>query len=110
LNLAFEFQGDQHYKRVYGLNKSNLERTQMRDKEKKQKCKEKGITLVVIPFWWDRGIASLTTIHQTKQGLVDDVPIGASPIHENCPQGFKKHSKEMNQNEGKFNSYFLNIW
>jgi hypothetical protein len=67
--------------RVYGLNESNLERTQMRDKEKKQKCNEKGITLVVIPFWWNKAISSLkATIHQTKQGLVNDVPIGASPI------------------------------
>jgi hypothetical protein len=42
----------------------------MRDKEKKQQCKEKGITLVVIPFWWNKGIASLkATIHQTKQGF-----------------------------------------
>jgi hypothetical protein len=66
LNLAFEFHGVQHYVRVYGLNEMNLERTQMRDKEKKQKCKEKGITLVVIPFWWDREISSLknkTRIH-----------------------------------------------
>jgi hypothetical protein len=40
---------------------------------------------------------------------MDDVPIGASPIPENCPQGIKKHYNEMKQHEGRiefFRAYF----
>jgi hypothetical protein len=85
LKLAFEYQGEHHYSRLNGF-VTNLERRQERDVEKKQKCHEMGITLVMIPYWWDKQISTLkATIHNKKTGLVDDVPFGVSPIPEINP-------------------------
>jgi hypothetical protein len=40
----------------------------------------------VIPYRWDKQISTLkVTIHKQKPGLVNDVPIGVSPITEINP-------------------------
>lgn len=51
LNLAIEYQGEQHFKAVdlFG-GKQGLIETQIRDKEKFQKCKEQGTTLVYFTY------------------------------------------------------------
>ena len=42
-----------------------------RDKEKKEICKENGITLIEIPYWWDKQLSSLiATIHQQRKDLI----------------------------------------
>ena len=46
LKLAFEINGITHYKPIYGV--ENLNRIQTRDKLKEEKCKELGITFIVI--------------------------------------------------------------
>ena len=50
LNIAFEYQGEQHYEDVshYGSNESN----KMRDHEKQRLCANADIRLVLIPYWW----------------------------------------------------------
>jgi hypothetical protein len=63
LNLAFEYQGEQHYfyHFLYG---SNF-KVQKRDENKVEICKKLGITLIHIPYWWDRNIlSSKSTIHK----------------------------------------------
>lgn len=47
LKLAFEYQGQQHFKPVYG--KNNLKTTQSNDQLKVDCCRDNGVTLVVIP-------------------------------------------------------------
>ena len=53
LNIAFEHNGDQHYKNVdyfkYDPIKDSLEERQKRDSFKEQKCKDQGVKLIVIP-------------------------------------------------------------
>ena len=54
LQLAVEYNGEQHYKYVekYYKNKENaLEKQQARDEEKVKLCKEYGIYLIVVPYF-----------------------------------------------------------
>jgi len=52
LNLAFEYQGAQHYEQlsVYG----NVSDQMVRDTNKVARCLEHGITLIAVPFWWNK--------------------------------------------------------
>src|SRR5690348_14990287 len=66
--LAFEYQGEQHYFDVYALG-SKWYQTQ-RDQEKKTMCNENGITLIEVPYWWDFDKLSLiSTIHDHRPDL-----------------------------------------
>ena len=57
LRLAFEYQGVQHYQQlpVYG----NLTTRVSRDEGKAAQCSALGITLIAVPFWWDKNRPSL---------------------------------------------------
>jgi len=50
LSLAFEYQGQQHFhtNSFFGDVTPKI----VKDKEKMQKCKKLGITLVEVPYWW----------------------------------------------------------
>jgi hypothetical protein len=50
-NIALEYQGMQHYKMVSMF--GGYHSQQIRDFEKKKACKELGIELICIPYWWD---------------------------------------------------------
>eukprot|EP01114_Cavostelium_apophysatum_P022095 TRINITY_DN7884_c0_g1_i1.p1 TRINITY_DN7884_c0_g1~~TRINITY_DN7884_c0_g1_i1.p1 ORF type:complete len:873 (-),score=176.06 TRINITY_DN7884_c0_g1_i1:3235-5853(-) len=68
LALAFEYQGQHHYNDIFyfGAQKNFNER----DTEKKELCENSGITLVEIPYWWDRRRESLlATIAKCNQKL-----------------------------------------
>jgi phage-related protein len=51
--IAFEYQGKQHYKlcHVNRYLKENLEAIQERDAFKKRVCEKRGVKLIVIPYW-----------------------------------------------------------
>ena len=49
LELAFEYQGKQHEHQIH---RGDLRRQTERDKEKKELCKNRGITLICIPYRW----------------------------------------------------------
>lgn len=55
--VGFEYHGKHHYTDIpaFGM----VEMYQTRDKEKLKLCFENGVTLIVIPFWWDCSIESL---------------------------------------------------
>jgi hypothetical protein len=59
LNLAFEYQGEQHYSDLSPSAFSPLELYEERDRIKKQLCRDLGISLVQVPYWWDRQLPSL---------------------------------------------------
>jgi len=43
---------------------------QLRDQEKQKACLQSGITLIQIPYWWDRSKLSLqSTISQHHAGI-----------------------------------------
>jgi len=69
LNVALEYQGQQHYNFhfMYGSEKC----TQQRDTEKKDACQKIGITLIEIPYWWDRQLPSLmAAINKARPDLI----------------------------------------
>ena len=72
--LAFEYQGEQHYHDIYSLGSGWNQKE--RDKEKRILCKEKEITLIEIPYWWDKQISSLAaTIQNERNDLLTSYPI-----------------------------------
>eukprot|EP01118_Nematostelium_gracile_P008062 TRINITY_DN2649_c0_g1_i2.p1 TRINITY_DN2649_c0_g1~~TRINITY_DN2649_c0_g1_i2.p1 ORF type:complete len:817 (-),score=149.57 TRINITY_DN2649_c0_g1_i2:621-2738(-) len=85
LNLAFEYQGQQHYEDVHALGHHKY--YQERDQEKRKACHSKGITLIEIPYWWDGTVETLqATIHHFRSDLLSDngySPIPSIPINNN---------------------------
>lgn len=60
-NIAFEFQGKQHYTgETNGTSFVGFEQ-QHRDDEKQRLCHDAGIRLVRVPYWWDGTKDSLAT-------------------------------------------------
>ena len=58
LNMAFEYQGSQHYNETIG-GFSPIETYSQRDHEKKILLKIENIFLIEIPYWWDNSPYSL---------------------------------------------------
>lgn len=70
LNLAFEYQGQQHYRRGYFQGNSAFKMQQERDKQKQEMCMACDITLVVVPYWWEGDAASLAaTIEECRPDI-----------------------------------------
>ena len=51
-NLAFEYQGKQHFEEV-GIF-SSAKSYQQRDEEKRTLCASNNIKLIEVPYWWNR--------------------------------------------------------
>ena len=64
LNLGFEYNGEQHYDDIPS-SFSPIEVYKARDVEKTNIAAEMGVTLIEIPFWWDRKVDSLSLILNT---------------------------------------------
>jgi hypothetical protein len=90
LKLAFEFQGEQHYKSLTYLNNiDSLIEKRQQDINKRNLCKESGITLIEVPYWWDRKRSSLlATIRTQRPELFSDV-VG-TPIPLSAPVDTQK--------------------
>ncbi|MDC0556926.1 zinc-ribbon domain-containing protein [Candidatus Poseidoniaceae archaeon] len=57
IQLALEYQGQQHYDSSYWHESTDrFESQQKRDEEKRIECGKIGITLVEIPYWWEKSI------------------------------------------------------
>jgi len=79
LNLAFEYQGIQHYEDFF-LFGTLSKLYEERDQEKRKMCSKFNITLIEIPYWWDEKKESLmATINQIRSGLVN-LPKDVKPI------------------------------
>lgn len=75
LSLAIEYQGEQHFNDLKFWGK--LEPTQNRDNNKAEMCKSLGITLISVPYWWDKMEDSLmATIHKHRPELFPNVTAG----------------------------------
>ena len=59
-NLAFEYQGEQHYMDVSEMKgwdlSSGLHELRSRDQEKREACQKAGIVLIEIPYTWDKTV------------------------------------------------------
>ncbi len=72
---------------------------QHRDKQKRLICHSNGITLIVIPFWWDHTIESLAqTIHQTRPDICAYAQKG-SPILAELPAQYLRKGKIPSGND-----------
>lgn len=49
VKLAFEYQGDQHFEQTF---RGDVQNQMERDNVKRQLCKQLGISLIEIPYWW----------------------------------------------------------
>jgi len=68
LSVAFEYQGNQHYvtdKNVLSDLSSYVER----DLRKREVCSRRGITLLEVPFWCDRGSSYSTALFSKRPDL-----------------------------------------
>lgn len=77
------WQGEQHYFFSPFFGTSDIQ--QSRDVEKRAACAEANITLLEVPFWWDKTKESLqSTIHKLRPDVFSK-PSRAPPIPENMP-------------------------
>ena len=68
--LAFEYQGRHHFRDVYHLG-TPWHQQKKRDKEKRIACRANEITLIEIPYWWNKETSSLaSTIHKQREDLI----------------------------------------
>ena len=96
LGLAFEYQGEHHYHDIYAL--GNKWSQKLKDDEKREACKEKGITLIEIPYWWNRERSSLmATIHGKRPDLLAHEIIGDG-IPTEPPSGFHQGERTLSCN------------
>jgi hypothetical protein len=89
LSLAFEYQGESHYFSTitYG---SSLKRQQM-DEIKKDITSKIGITLISIPFWWNKSLSSLAaTIRHYRPDVPLNVLTDSLPIQSHLPERLKQ--------------------
>lgn len=91
LSLAFEYQGEQHYNNI-GFFSPHMQR----DIHKKALCKQHSITLIEVPYWWDKRKESLAaSIRQHRPDLAfswlssEEQPIPASIAEFNKPLDIK---------------------
>lgn len=76
-SIAIEYQGEFHYSSVF--KGRSLVSQQERDKEKKQKSIENKITLIEIPFWWDKSRDQLiVTIQNARNDALREYTIDSS--------------------------------
>ena len=64
-NIAFEYHGKQHYEDIPSAF-APVELYKFRDREKEKLCKEYGIHLIIIPYWWDNTVDSLKETIQSS--------------------------------------------
>jgi ATP-dependent DNA ligase len=88
---------------------SSLELGQQRDLQKNDVCKEKGevttqlfcnklgITLIVVPYWWDRKFDSLqATIYSQRPDLFTEKPKGTAIPQSPAGETLRSQSKRIN--------------
>ena len=82
LKLAFEYQGQQHYTEQSFIRPLSI--IKQLDNLKLQKATELGITVIRIPFWWDKKINNLIgTIIQIRPDIIDLINININNSIDN---------------------------
>jgi hypothetical protein len=90
--LAFEYQGEHHFRDIYHLG-TPWQLQRQRDEEKRKACIMNEIKLIEVPYWWDNQTSSLiATIQKETYNLIPDQingePISAMIQHEEDLKGF----------------------
>ena len=94
LSLALEYQGEQHY---FSLERfGDVSVYQRRDHAKSKFASQFGITLISIPFWWDRASESLaSTIEYYRPDINLQPSKEVPPIPLEMPVKSKKCSMKL---------------
>jgi hypothetical protein len=90
LSLAFEYQGEHHYISNYFGSSSVRQR---RDQAKVKFASQLGITLISIPFWWDRTSDSLASTIEYYRPDIHLQAKKALPISMEMPDKFGDGAK-----------------
>ena len=71
-SIGFEYQGEYHFGIPHFLrNEKLIDLVKIKDEEKIKLCKKHGITLITIPFWWNKNKNDLiSTINHYKPGIL----------------------------------------
>jgi hypothetical protein len=92
LSLAFEYQGQHHYfTNYFGSSSVN----QRRDQSKRKFASQLGITLISIPFWWDKSSNSLASTIQYYRPDINIQAKNVPPIPLEMPIRLKKHKTRV---------------
>jgi hypothetical protein len=99
MSLAFEYHGEAHY---YGSPPLGQATSQRRYQTKQEFADKMGITLIAIPFWWNKSSAELAaTIKAYRPDINISVPSNSLPISRTMPPKPLKTkpntSKELSQ-------------
>jgi hypothetical protein len=84
--LAFEYQGEAHY--TSSITYGSATERQQKDNAKLEYAQREGITLIPIPFWWDKTKDSLiATIYSYRPDVIDisKLPSSVSPVPSEMP-------------------------
>jgi hypothetical protein len=69
LSIGFEYQGSHHYSAHSILGSPAV--VQSRDQEKQTTCKQYGITLFHVPYWWKKDTDTLVAmIHSARPDVI----------------------------------------
>jgi len=75
LKLGFEYQGEHHFEENSRAGFGSIEEQKFRDEKKIKICSEFGISIIIIPYWWNNNIESLkATILQKFPNLSEFFP------------------------------------
>lgn len=97
LKLAFEYQGGAHYHGFYKA--ASLKSQHRRDEEKRAACEKLNITLIPIPYWWDRTPATLAaTIRHYRPDITLSSSIVPSERIPDLPPERQKEQQMVDQN------------
>uniref|UniRef100_A0A7S1KUL5 Uncharacterized protein n=1 Tax=Percolomonas cosmopolitus TaxID=63605 RepID=A0A7S1KUL5_9EUKA len=79
LQMAFEYQGEQHYHDIKAFF-APIEGQLRRDQLKSDAFAQHGITLIHVPYWWDKSVDSLkASINRLRPDLIEK-PLNVEPI------------------------------
>ena len=114
MKITFEYNGIQHYKpSMFGY--GNLKAQMQRDEDKQKLCKENGITLFIIPFWWDYKKESLIATIQEKHPELIHVSNSKSISIPSSPPYIHKSREQLLIDPSStfvpvhtFDSYYIN--
>jgi hypothetical protein len=96
LSLAFEYKGEQHYVTNF-MGSSSI---RQRDQSKLKFASQLGITVISIPFWWNRSANSLAATIQSVRPDIEfqrSIPTNAQPIPLESLQRYKKLKHQTTQ-------------
>jgi hypothetical protein len=92
LSLALEYQGETHYFSTHIFGKAS--ERQRADQIKRKFAKQLGITLISIPFWWDKSPQSLAaTIRSIRPDIHFENVESSNPIPGEIPRTLRDRLK-----------------